>query len=32
MTETLDADFRTGKIKLHDAAGFEGMRAGKSVV
>ena len=27
MTDILDADHRTGQIKLHDAAGFEGMRA-----
>jgi len=27
MTDTLDAEHRTGQIKLHDAAGFEGMRA-----
>src|SRR5690349_2864640 len=26
MTETLDGEYRTGQIKLHDAAGFEGMR------
>src|SRR4051794_14171456 len=30
MTDILDADYKTGEIKLHDAAGFEGMRvAGK---
>ena len=30
MTDTLDGEYRTGQIKLHDAAGFEGMRkAGK---
>jgi len=26
MTDTLDGEHRTGQIKLHDAAGFEGMR------
>jgi methionyl aminopeptidase len=26
MTDILDSDYRTGQIKLHDAAGFEGMR------
>ena len=26
MTDILDAEYRTGQIKLHDAAGFEGMR------
>ena len=26
MTEILDADYRTGQIKLHDEAAFEGMR------
>ena len=26
MTDTLDGEYRTGQIKLHDAAGFEGMR------
>jgi methionyl aminopeptidase len=27
MTDILDTDHRTGQIKIHDAAGFEGMRA-----
>ena len=26
MTDILDAEYRTGQIKLHDAAGFAGMR------
>src|SRR3954447_17616283 len=26
MTDILDAEYRTGQIKLHDAKGFEGMR------
>jgi methionine aminopeptidase len=26
MTDILDADYKTGEIKLHDAAAFEGMR------
>ena len=26
MTDILDGEYRTGQIKLHDAAGFEGMR------
>src|SRR5215207_7272946 len=26
MTDTLDGEYRTGQIKLHDAAGFDGMR------
>ena len=30
MNDILDADYRTGQIKLHTAADFEGMRvAGK---
>ena len=30
MTDVLDAEHRTGQIRIHDAAGFEGMRvAGK---
>ena len=32
-TDTLDGEYRTGQIKLHDSAAFEGMRkAGRLAV